>query len=91
MIATLAPLFDRAPLSILTAAYRAWAGHYNACAACQGDDWYDPAEGEANFCEAGRRLFAAWVRSARMSNPSSVTWDPNTTKRGENMRSAHGH
>jgi len=43
-------------------AYEAWRLHYEACAECNRQDWYDPET--AKLCLAGVRAFNKWSRAS---------------------------
>lgn len=71
-----APLLERVGRSVsartntdISLVYRAWANHYNSCATCQHDDWYEPLLGEERFCDEGKRLFRRWVSAAQITPP----------------------
>jgi hypothetical protein len=49
--------------------YDKWSRHYNECAECRRDDWYNPLMGEALLCALGRALFGMWVRMTRITVP----------------------
>jgi hypothetical protein len=68
-----APPVNAAPVmpvrDTLSLVYDKWARHYNQCAECQRDEWYNPLLGETFLCAEGQELFRAWVRATRFVLP----------------------
>lgn len=65
-----APIFSTAAMQgsgVVGGAFTEWVYHYNGCADCQRDDWYDPVT-VAHYCKEGQHLFSNWARAAQTSH-----------------------